>query len=57
MQRRMTMDLVRFAEYAAKRKKSRSEVFLYEMELVLPWQALVRVNAPFYPIAGRGRRP
>lgn len=51
------MDLVRFAEYAAKRKKSRSEVFLYEMELVLPWQALVRVNAPFYPIAGRGRRP
>lgn len=45
------------AEYAAKRKKTRREVFLEEMELVVPWAALVKVISPFYPVAGRGRRP
>jgi transposase, IS5 family len=45
------------AEYAAKRKKTRREVFLEEMELVVPWKALVKVISPFYPVAGRGRRP
>jgi len=45
------------AEYAGKRKKTRREVFLEEMELVVPWKALLRVIEPFYPVAGRGRRP
>jgi IS5 family transposase len=45
------------AEYAGKRKKTRREVFLEEMEQVVPWQALLKVIAPFYPVAGRGRRP
>ena len=45
------------AEYAGKRKKTRREVFLEEMELVVPWQALLKVIEPFYPVAGRGRRP
>jgi IS5 family transposase len=45
------------AEYAAKRKKTQREVFLEEMELVVPWKALVKVISPFYPVAGRGRRP
>lgn len=45
------------AEYAGKRKKTRREVFLEEMERVVPWQALVKVIEPFYPSAGRGRRP
>jgi IS5 family transposase len=45
------------AEYAAKRKKTRREVFLEEMERVVPWRALVRVISPFYPVAGCGRRP
>ena len=27
------------------------------MELVVPWKALVKVITPFYPVAGRGRRP
>lgn len=53
------MDQISFAEaeYAAKRKKTRREVFLEEMELVVPWKALVKVISPFYPVVGRGRRP
>jgi IS5 family transposase len=45
------------AEYAGKRKKTRREVFLQEMEQVVPWKALLKVIEPFYPVAGRGRRP
>src|SRR5499427_5655848 len=45
------------AEYAGKRKKTRREVFLEEMETVVPWKALLKVIEPFYPVAGRGRRP
>jgi IS5 family transposase len=45
------------AEYAGKRKKTRREVFLDEMEQVVPWTALLKVIEPFYPMAGNGRRP
>jgi IS5 family transposase len=45
------------AEYAGKRKKTRREVFLEEMEQVVPWKAMLNVIEPFYPVAGRGRRP
>ena len=45
------------AEYAGKRKKTRREVFLEEMEQVVPWKALLKVIEPHYPTAGRGRRP
>jgi IS5 family transposase len=45
------------AEYAGKRKKTRREVFLEEMELVVPWKVLLDVIEPFYPMVGRGRRP
>jgi len=45
------------AEYAGKRKKTRREVFLEEMVLVVPWKALLKVIEPHYPMAGRGRRP
>ena len=45
------------AEYAGKRKKTRREVFLEEMEQVVPWKALLKVIEPHYPLAGRGRRP
>ena len=31
------------AEYAGKRKKTRREVFLDEMEQVVPWKALLKV--------------
>ena len=45
------------AEYAGKRKKTRREVFLEEMELVVPWKVLLKIVEPHYPVAGRGRRP
>ena len=48
------------AEYATKRKVTRRERFLGEMEQVVPWSALIAALAPFYfPDAGkgRGRRP
>lgn len=45
------------AEQAGKRKKTRREVFLGEMDLVVPWKALLKVIEPHYPVAGRGRRP
>ena len=45
------------AEYAGKRKKTRREVFLDEMEQVVPWKALLGLIEPHCPGAGRGRRP
>jgi IS5 family transposase len=45
------------AEYAGKRKKTRRELFLEEMEQVVPWKVLLRIIEPHYPVAGRGRRP
>jgi len=45
------------AEYAGKRKKTRREVFLEEMDVVVPWKALLALIEPHYPVAGRGRRP
>jgi IS5 family transposase len=32
-------------------------VFLEEMELVVPWKALLALIGPHYPLAGRGRGP
>ncbi|MGA9343406.1 MAG: IS5 family transposase [Rhodanobacteraceae bacterium] len=45
------------AEYAGKRKRTRREVFLAEMEQVVPWDALLALIEPVYPKAGKGRRP
>lgn len=45
------------AEYANKRKTTKRERFLAEMEQVVPWKALVRQIEPFYPLAGQGRHP
>lgn len=45
------------AEYSGKRKRTRREIFLAEMEQVVPWDTLLRVIQPFYPVAGRGRHP
>ena len=40
-----------------KKKVTRRERFLAEMDRVIPWAQLVRLIAPHYPTAGRGRRP
>src|SRR3546814_14792743 len=45
------------AEYAGKRKRTKREKFLAEMEQVTPWSALLERIEPAYPKAGRGRRP
>ncbi len=45
------------AECAGKRKKTRRDVFLEEMEQVVPKKALLKVIEPHYPTAGRWRRP
>ena len=38
-------------------RKSRRELFLDEMELVVPWAELHALVEPHYPKAGKGRRP
>jgi IS5 family transposase len=45
------------AEYAGKKKQTRRERFLSEMEQIVPWARLVAVIAPFYPKGERGRPP
>ena len=45
------------AEYSAKKKITRREKLLLEMEQIVPWAILLREIEPLYPIAGRGRRP
>ncbi len=45
------------AEYSGKRKKTRREIFLAEMEQVVPWNSLLALIEAFYPVAGRGRHP
>ncbi len=44
-------------EYAGKRKQTRRECFLTEMEQVVPWSGLVALIEPLYPKAGGGRNP
>lgn len=43
--------------YVNKKKQTRREKFLAEMDQVVPWQKLLQVVAPHYPKAGQGRRP
>jgi transposase, IS5 family len=46
------------AEGLGQRKRTRREVFLAEMEQVVPWQPLLALIAPHYPSLGRpGRQP
>jgi IS5 family transposase len=45
------------AEFAAKKKVTRREKFLAEMERVVPWARLVAVIVPHYPTGQRGRPP
>ena len=44
------------AEYAGKRKRTRREVFLSEMDKVVPWKGLIALIEPHYP-KGEGGRP
>lgn len=44
------------AEYAGKRKQTRRERFLIEMDQVVPWKPLLALIEPHYP-KGEGGRP
>jgi IS5 family transposase len=44
-------------EYARKKKTTRREKFLAQMEQVVPWARLVEVITPYYPSGKRGRPP
>ena len=45
------------AEYAGKKKRTRRDKFLAEMERVVPWARLVDRLRPLYPKGERGRPP
>ena len=44
-------------EYAGKKRKTRREKFLAEMDRVVPWQRLMALIEPHYPRSGRVGRP
>lgn len=44
-------------EYAGKKKQTRRERFLCEMERIVPWRQLLEVIEPHYPSGKRGRPP
>ena len=46
-----------FAELEYKKRKTRREVFLEQLDSLIPWQRLEQRIRPHYPKAGRGRRP
>lgn len=43
--------------YDNKKKRTRREMFLGEMDRVIPWDELMKVVRKHYPKAGNGRRP
>ena len=53
------MRTVSFASlaYEKKKKKTRREKFLEEMNQVIPWEKLLQVVKKHYPMAGNGRHP
>jgi len=53
------MDQLTFAAgtFEPYRKPTRREIFLAEMDRVIPWKELGAVIEPFYPKAGNGRPP
>jgi IS5 family transposase len=44
-------------EYAGKKRKTRREKFLGEMQQVVPWSTLIALIEPHYPSSGRVGRP
>ena len=44
-------------EYAGKKKQTRRDKFLAEMDQAVPWPRLVARLAPHYPKGERGRPP
>jgi transposase, IS5 family len=53
------MKMMSFASlaYENKKRKTRREKFLEEMDRVIPWAELIEVIKKYYPKAGNGRQP
>ncbi len=53
------MDQISFseAEYNQKRRKTRREKFLEQMDQLIPWKRLEKKIRPYYPKNGQGRQP
>ena len=53
------MDQITFAEaeYSEKRRKTRREKFLEQMDVLIPWKKLEKKVRPYYPRNGNGRQP
>ena len=53
------MDQATFSElgHDSKKRRTRREEFLARMDELIPWGRLEQRVEPFYPKAGRGRRP
>jgi transposase, IS5 family len=45
------------AEHSVKKKVTKREKFLSEMNIIVPWPVLLKVIEPHYPVAGNGRAP
>ena len=45
------------SEYAMKKKRTRREKFLGEMDRIVPWARLIAIIEPLYPSSGRVGRP
>jgi IS5 family transposase len=54
MSQRTFASQVEFKKYG---RKSRRELFLDEMERIVPWSGLLALVRPHYAVAGNGRRP
>jgi transposase, IS5 family len=52
----MTVSFASLA-YENKKKKTRREKFLEEMDRVIPWEELLQIVKKYYPRAGNGRQP
>ncbi|MGB0360898.1 MAG: transposase, partial [Endozoicomonas sp.] len=44
-------------EFTQKRRQTRKEKFLARMDKLIPWHRLEVLIEPYYPKAGKGRRP
>ena len=53
----MQRSFAEFEGFRKQRKVTRREVFLAEMERVVPWRRLEALIEPVYPKPGNGRRP
>ncbi len=52
----MTVSFASLA-YENKKKRTRREKFLQEMDQVIPWEELLQIVKQYYPRAGNGRQP